>query len=143
MALAADERSLFHVDTRDAVLRAYEYDTETGQPRSPRIVRRFDSGDGVPDGMAADEEGHLWVAMWGGACVIRVEPTSGREVSRVPVPTPLVSSVAFGGADLSDLYITTAGGDDRARLGELAGSVFRHRPGVRGAPRHRSALRVG
>ena len=140
MALSADERVLFHVDTREAVLRAYDYDVERGEPRSPRIVRRFDAEEGKPDGMAADEEGLLWVAMWGGGCVIRVDPTSGREVSRVHVPAPLTSSVAFGGADRSDLYVTTAGGDDRASHGELAGSLFVTRPGVRGAPLHRSDL---
>jgi D-xylonolactonase len=142
-ALGADERTLFPGDTRQAVLRAYDYDIATGEPRSGRVVRRFAAEDGVPDGMAADEEGFLWVAMWGGGCVIRIDPASGREVTRVRVPTSLTSSVAFGGDGLADLYITTAGGDDRARHGELAGSLFAARPGVRGVPRPRSALRPG
>jgi D-xylonolactonase len=140
MVFDPDERVLFHVDTRHAVLRAYDYDLRAGQPGPARVVRRFDAKDGVPDGMAADEEGSLWVAMWGGGCVIRIDPSSGREIDRLRVPTPLTSSVAFGGPDLSDLYITTAGGDERARHGELAGSLFAACVGIRGAPRRRSAL---
>jgi D-xylonolactonase len=140
MALSADERTLFHVDTRERVLCAYDYEVETGEPRSARILHRFDVEEGLPDGMAADEEGMLWVAMWGGGRVIRIDPTTGRPIDRVRVPTPLTSSVAFGGEDLTDLYVTTAGGDDRARHGELAGSLFVTRAAVRGAPRHRSAL---
>jgi D-xylonolactonase len=58
----------------------------------------------------------------------------------VRVPTSLTSSVAFGGADSSDLYITTAGGDDRASHGELAGSLFVTRADVAGASLHRSDL---
>lgn len=142
MSLSADERTLYHVDTRAAVLRAYDYEAGSGEPRSPRVVKRFEAAHGRPDGMAADEEGFLWVAMWGGGCVLRLEPTSGREVDRIRVPTPLTTSVAFGGDDLSDLFVTTAGGDHRAEHGALAGSVFCARPGVRGRPRRRSALEV-
>jgi D-xylonolactonase len=142
MAFSEDGRTLYHVDTRAAVLRAYDYDAATGEPRSPRLVKRFDETDGKPDGMAADEEGFLWIALWGGGCVVRIDPVSGREAQRIRVATPLTSSVAFGGDGLSELYITTAGGDDRAKNGAFAGSVFGARPGVRGRPRWRSALRL-
>lgn len=81
----------------------------------------------------------LWVALWGGGSVVRLD-SRGNEIARLRVPVPQVSSVAFGGADLSELYITTAGGDDRARYGPLAGSLFRARPGVRGLSPNRSAL---
>lgn len=139
MAISRDGRTLFHIDTKAGLLRAYDYDDETGCPRSPRVVARFPSPEGVPDGLAMDEEGTLWVAMWGGGCVLRVE-TTGRIIGKVLVPTPLVSSIAFGGAELTELFITTAGGDDRRQHGPLAGSLFHAAPGVRGLARHRSAL---
>jgi sugar lactone lactonase YvrE len=139
MALSQDDRTLFHVDTRQGLIRAFSYDVEAGIPDSPRVIAEFQESDGVPDGMALDEEGCLWVAMWGGGCVIRLNAI-GERAGELRVPTSQVSSVAFGGRDLSDLYITTAGGDDRARHGALAGSLFVARPGVRGLARHRSAL---
>lgn len=139
MALSDDQRTLFHVDTRAGLLRAYAYDVETGIPREPRVLSAFSPSDGVPDGLACDEEGCLWVAMWGGGSVRRLDRT-GRLIGRITLPTPLVSSVAFGGSDLGDLFITTAGGDNRYRHGPHAGSLFHAAPGVRGAPRHRSAL---
>lgn len=139
MALSHDGRTLFHVDTKAGLVRAFDYDVDTGCPRSPHVITRFPSTEGVPDGLAMDEEGSLWVAMWGGGCVLRVNAT-GRIIGKLVVPTPLVSSVAFGGAELSDLFITTAGGDNRRQHGLLAGSLFHAAPGVRGLERHRSAL---
>ena len=141
MALSDDQHTLYHVDTRARVVRAYPYDEEHGTTGTPRILARFAGTDVVPDGMALDEEGCLWVAMWGGGCVVRLD-ASGERVGTMRVPTPLVSSVAFGGPHLSDLYITTAGRDDRERHGPLAGSLFIARPDVRGVERHRSALRI-
>jgi D-xylonolactonase len=139
MALSQDHHTLYHVDTRARVVRAFRYDEETGIPASPRVVAEFSEGDGVPDGMALDVEGCVWVAMWGGGCVIRLN-AKGERKEELRVPTSQVSSVAFGGPDLSDLYITTAGGDDRARHGARAGCLFVARPGVRGVARHRSVL---
>lgn len=139
MAFSADQRTLYHVDTRARVVRAYAYDGEAGLVSSPTVLAQLEGSEGVPDGMAIDEEGMLWVALWGGGAVVRLD-SRGNEIARLRVPVPQVSSVAFGGADLSELYITTAGGDDRARYGPLAGSLFRARPGVRGLSPNRSAL---
>jgi sugar lactone lactonase YvrE len=62
-------------------------------------------------------------------------------VVAVPVTNP--TSVAFGGADGRDLYITTSLVDvepDRRAAQPLAGAIFRCRPGVSGrpSPRYRS-----
>ena len=139
MALGSDGRTLYHADTRARMVRAWEYDVDIGEIGSSRIVASFTDGDAAPDGMAMDAEGGLWVALWGGGCVVRLDD-AGAISARIDVPTRLTSSVAFGGADLGDLYITTAGGDDRAANGSLAGSLFITRPGIVGLPRHCSAL---
>jgi sugar lactone lactonase YvrE len=69
-----------------------------------------------------DAEGCVWVALWQGSAVRRYTP--GGELDRViELPVPLVTACAFGGADLTDLYVTTA----RVGLTEpraLAGSLF-------------------
>ena len=60
----------------------------------------------------------------------------GVENRRITFPTRKVSSAGFGGVDLDELYVTTAGGDDRV----VEGALFRLRPGVRGLPEFRSRV---
>ncbi|MFC4944312.1 SMP-30/gluconolactonase/LRE family protein [Pseudonocardia sp. GCM10023141] len=86
--------------------------------------------DGTPDGVAIDEEDHVWAAVFGGGCVLRFDP-DGRVVDRVDVPSSLVTNVCFGGADGTDLYVTTGDNTDDPALG---GCVFRLPGVVRGAP---------
>lgn len=82
-----------------------------------------------PDGLAIDAEGYVWVALWGHGEVRRFDPAG--ELDRVlEVPATMVTNVAFGGADLDELFITTA----QAERSPSGGMVFHHRPGVRGLP---------
>ena len=82
MALSADHRTLFHVDTRATLVRACAYEVETGDARDPRVLVQFASSDGVPDGAALDAEGCLWVAMWGGRFCASLESGWPRHGSR-------------------------------------------------------------
>lgn len=97
---------------------------------------RTTPAQGSPDGLTIDSTGHAWVALWGSGRVVRLSP-DGEIVAEVKVPAPHTSSIAFGGADLRDLYITTAREDlDEDELAEfpLSGSVFRWRSEVTGRP---------
>jgi sugar lactone lactonase YvrE len=110
-----------------------------GSARWPSTSRRrlVDLGDaGIwPDGMTVDDAGMLWVAMGRAGAVHRYR-ADGTLDGVVEVPTTNPTSVAFGGADGGDLYITTSWVDCEpgARTGPLAGAVFRCRPGVTGRP---------
>lgn len=78
----------------------------------------------------------LWVAVWGEGRVLRLDP-AGSVVEVVAVPAPHTSSVAFAGAALDILVVTTAReGLTDAQLEEwpLSGRLFTLRPGVRGIP---------
>jgi sugar lactone lactonase YvrE len=82
---------------------------------------------GAPDGMTIDAEGKLWVALWGGNCVARFDPHSGRLLQKIIIPAPNVSSCAFGGENLEMLYITTARAwmsSDKLNEFPLSGGVF-------------------
>ncbi|WP_413754376.1 SMP-30/gluconolactonase/LRE family protein [Streptomyces sp. R-74717] len=99
-----------------------------------RALARFPSGGGEPDGMAIDAKGCLWIALWGGCRLVRLDP-EGHLLSEVPLPVAQPSSCAFGGPDLDVLYVTTA----REGLGlhpvGPAGSVLAVRGlGVQGLP---------
>ncbi|MCU1525657.1 MAG: SMP-30/gluconolactonase/LRE family protein [Microbacteriaceae bacterium] len=92
--------------------------------------------DGIPDGMTIDSEGALWVAFWGGAAVRRLS-LDGAVLSTVELPTPLVSSVGFGGIDLSTLYITTAVQAGEPVGDDGAGFLYRCTPGQIGVAPYR------
>jgi sugar lactone lactonase YvrE len=81
--------------------------------------------------MTVDEEGHLWIARWGGSCIERIAP-DGSVGDRIVLPVTRVTSCTFGGGDLGDLYVTTARRDADPVREPLAGGLFRCRPGVRG-----------
>jgi D-xylonolactonase len=87
----------------------------------------------VPDGLTVDAEGFVWSARWDGGALYRY--TSEGSIDRsIPFPARKVSSVTFGGVELTEAYVTTAGGDNKPVEGAGAGALFRFRPGVRGQP---------
>ena len=101
--------------------------------------------DGLADGLAVDAAGGLWLACFGGGTVRHYAPDGDlRDV--VDVGVEAVTSCAFGGPDLGDLYVTTATVgvvNERVAVGvepsPLGGALLRMRPGVRGCRPHRFA----
>jgi len=139
MGFTPDRRRFYHTDTRRREIRIFDYAPQSGEIANPRPFARVPEGDGSPDGLTVDGAGCVWSARWGGHCVVRYAP-DGAELMRVDFPVLKVSSVAFGGEAYEDLYITTAGGDDREKNGPAAGALFRIRPGVAGMPEFSSRI---
>jgi sugar lactone lactonase YvrE len=92
--------------------------------------RRHFPAEGLPDGLAVDAEGFVWVAMARAGRVRRFSP-DGEVVDELDPPSNFVTSVVFGGPDLQDLYIVTA---DNTEDAERGGTVFRTRVDVAGQP---------
>lgn len=131
-----DDRVMYHIDSLDQGVDAYDFDSETGQITNRRRLIDIDRADGTPDGMTVDGQGFLWVALWNGWSVRRYGPDGALDRD-LALPASQVSCCAFGGPDLRDLYITTAARGLSARELEeqpSAGGVFRHQPGVSGLP---------
>ncbi|MEO1236557.1 MAG: SMP-30/gluconolactonase/LRE family protein [Planctomycetota bacterium] len=142
MGFTADLNTFFFIDTFSMNVYAYGYDRATGAIVDRRVHIDTRGVPGKPDGMAIDADGCFWVARWGGSCVVRFDP-DGQEMSRLPLPTPNVTSVAFAGPDLSTMYITTAGCNDPETFGREAGALFAVEiDGVRGVPEYRSRFRL-
>jgi sugar lactone lactonase YvrE len=137
LAWTSDRRTMYYIDSLAWSVDAFDFDDAAGIVSGRRQVLEFPRTGGVPDGMAIDEQGCLWVAFYGDGCVRRYDPASGATLLQVDLPTPHITSCAFGGPDLGELYITSArqGLDDagRARY-PAAGGLFRFGPGVRGTP---------
>jgi len=132
-----DDRVFYFIDTPTFTVMAYDYDPARGSIRNPRPVVRVPEEMGFPDGMTSDTDGRLWIALWGGARVTCWDPLTGQLLESHPIPALNVSSCIFGGADLRDLYITTAReGMTAAQLEEypLTGGLFRLRTVATGLP---------
>ena len=92
--------------------------------------------------MTTDAAGRIWIAHWGAACVTCRDPVDARELLRVTLPASQITNLAFGGAALDTLYVTSARVDlDASRLREepRAGGLFAVRTDARGVPAHRFA----
>jgi sugar lactone lactonase YvrE len=129
-----DGNTMYYVDTGRRAIDRMDFDQASGTVRNRRTLVAVPPSGGLPDGLTVDSEGYLWVALWGGACVRRYAP-DGTLDRVVGLPVAQVTSMAFGGAELDELFITTASEGLSASEREaqpLAGSVFRHRPGVTG-----------
>ena len=136
-----DRRGMYYTDTTDNTIYLYDYDVGSGAISNRHVFAKVPDGEGYPDGMTVDAEGNVWSARWDGNCAVRYTP-DGTLVERVEFPAKKVSSVAFGGPDWGERYVTTAGGDKRETEGDGAGAVFRLRPKVGGIPEFRSRVAV-
>jgi sugar lactone lactonase YvrE len=133
-----DGTTCYFIDSGEvpARIRAFAFDASTGTLGPSRDLVVVERDDGIPDGLVVDEAGCIWVALWGGGAVRRYAP-SGELLQSLAFPVSQPSCPGFGGADLQDLYVTSAWEDmgEAARAAEpFAGHVFMLRPGVRGAP---------
>ncbi|MCJ1676096.1 SMP-30/gluconolactonase/LRE family protein [Streptomyces sp. APSN-46.1] len=129
-----DGRQLYYADSPTGRVDVFDYDAETGTLGDRRPFAVLPRG--VPDGLAVDAGGRVWVAVWGGG-EVRAYMPDGTLHARVEVPASHVTSCAFAGPDLDVLVITTAtqGLDEERRRAEPdAGRLFVCRPGVTGLP---------
>ncbi len=101
-----DGRLMYYVDTPTRRIDVFDV-TGDGRVAHRRPLAEVEDGAGFPDGLCVDAEGCVWVALWDGGAVRRYTPSG--ELDRViTLPVPRVTACAFGGPDLTDLYLTTA-----------------------------------
>ena len=124
---------MYHTDSARRTIFAFDLD-ERGDPIGKRVFLKFADGHGYPDGMTVDAEDALWVAFWDGWCLRRYDPDAIL-LTEIAMPVARPTSVAFGGAALDILFVTSArvGLDSGALATQpLAGSLFAFRPGPTG-----------
>ena len=136
IAWSPDYKTMYFIDTPTKDVKAFDYDVETGQIANPRVIIHFSDTFGFPDGMTSDTDGNLWIAMWGGARVCQWSP-NGALLEQFGVPALQVTSCAFGGPDMDELFITSARiGMDAPSLRKYpqSGGIFRMKTNVKGMP---------
>ena len=107
LGFSPDSRTLYFADSIKRAIYAYSYDSLQGQVGGRRIFVQLDSSSGLPDGLTVDAQGYVWSAEWYGGCIRRYDP-DGKVERSIPLPAKQISSLAFGGPDLTDIFITSA-----------------------------------
>jgi sugar lactone lactonase YvrE len=140
-AFSPDGKTMYRAQTETRQIFAYEYDTATGTPSNMRLFATVPREYGMPDGATIDSEGAYWVALsappgtrpYGG--VMRFTP-DGKLDLYIEIPIPFVTMPAFGGPDMSTLYLTTAALAAFMPSGvpDHAGSIFAVETPFRGVP---------
>lgn len=127
LAWSPDGGVMYHVDTRRHSVTARDYDPASGRVGVPSVL--IDVRDGLPDGLAIDRDGDLWLAVWGEAQIRRFGPDGAL---RGPLHTGVerTSNCAFAGPNLDLLVVTSAGSG--AAPGALDGRLLARRGPVTG-----------
>ncbi|GHH84144.1 calcium-binding protein [Streptomyces sulfonofaciens] len=102
-----DGRLMYYIDTPTRRIDVFDVADGGARVTGRRELATVEEGAGFPDGLTVDAEGCVWVALWDGAAVRRYTP-AGRLDRVVELPVRRPTAAAFGGAGLTDLYITTA-----------------------------------
>ena len=141
MGLTPDHKHFYYTDSEAYEIYIFDYDEATGEISNKTLFVKNGPESGMPDGMTVDADGHVWSAHWDGKVLIEYSP-GGEELRRIEFPAKKVSSVIFGGDDYTDMYVTTAGGDNKPSEGAGAGALFRLRGVAKGVPEYPSRIKV-
>jgi sugar lactone lactonase YvrE len=106
-AFSPDGRRAYFTDSYAYEIWRYDIDPATGEVGPRQSFAKVPQEDGYPDGMTVDAEGFLWNAHWAGWRITRYDP-DGRIDRVLKVPVPMPTAIAFGGADMKRLFITSA-----------------------------------
>ena len=135
LVFSPDQKHMYHIDSGTQKLDSYAYDSDNLTITWEKTLIEFSITDGGPDGMTMDEEGMLWIAEWGGSCVSRWNPETGKQIGSIEVPVPQPSACIFGGNNMEQLFITSARQNlspESLQKYPDSGNVFVATPGVKG-----------
>jgi sugar lactone lactonase YvrE len=150
LAFSPDANTMYFTDSAARRIYAYDYLRSTGDLRNRRILVQVQDEEGLPDGLTVDAEGFLWSAQWYGSCVVRYDP-DGKVERRITIPAKQVSSIAFGGPDLTDIFITSAAKSWPSPLmprsydplsGNIGGQLYRMNIGLKGKPDYKARIKI-
>jgi sugar lactone lactonase YvrE len=150
IGFSPDATQLYFTDSAARIIYRYDYDVQSGAARNRSVLVRVPLDQGIPDGLAVDAEGFLWSAQWYGGCVVRYDP-EGKVERRVITPAKQTSSLAFGGPNLDELFITSAAQHFPSPLvppnydpgwGCIGGPLYRLKAGIQGKPQFKARMPV-
>jgi len=117
---SADGKNVYYIDTPRREVLAFDYaDGHLSNLRTAVVTGHIDAS---PDGMTIDADGNLWIVFCHGGCVSCFDPHNGNELHRIALPCLETTACAFGGPDLTDLFVTT--GVHKTAKEKHAGRLF-------------------
>jgi D-xylonolactonase len=140
LGLSLDGSILYFADSTARIIYSYQVDSATGNLSNRRNFVRLPDDEGMPDGVTVDSEGFIWNAQWYGGQVVRYDP-DGKVERRIQLPAAQLASLIFGGPEMNELYITSAGEDWQSpfmppgydpRGVTLGGALYRIRTDIQG-----------
>ena len=134
MGWSPDNSLFYYIDSPTREVSVYDFDLSTGSINNKRRFIGFSEEDGFPDGMTIDNEGRLWIAFWGGSKIMCVNPDSKAIEEVVSFPVSKITSCAFGGEKMDQLFITSAKVQVNEKDEPMAGKTFVVSLGVKGLP---------
>lgn len=97
---------IYFADSMDRTIRSYRYGASTEPLEEPSIYLDTNPYGSAPDGATVDSEGYLWVALIQASKIGRFDP-EGRLDRLIDAPVDMPSCLAFGGGDMSTLYLSS------------------------------------
>jgi len=140
MGFTTDGKQMDFTDSGAREIYRFDYDRATGDLTHQQVFASTQP-PGVPDGMVVDSAGDVWSAQWDGHGIEHYT-ASGEHVGKLDFPAGQITSLTYGGADMKDVYVTSAGGNERDKHGPHAGCLFHYRAEVAGQPEHPSKFTV-
>lgn len=140
MGFSPDYKKFYWTDSTARRIDQFDYDQSTGALSNRSIFVEVPVEEGVPDGLEVDVDGNIWSARWDGFSVRRYD-SQGRQLQpSISLPVAKVTSICFGGEELNELYITSAGGAKDSAT--LDGALFHTQVDVPGSVSFRSKIRL-
>ncbi len=113
---------------------AFDVDAHSSVLRNRRVFAQISAAEGLPDGLTVDAEGCLWCAHYGAGRLTRYAP-DGTVRMVIDLPCPIVTSMSFGGPDMTTLFVTTGWSPGIARAEDEpgpGGALFAIDTGIKG-----------
>jgi sugar lactone lactonase YvrE len=139
LGFSPDGRKMYLSDSHPKAQKiwSFNFDALTGLPTDRELFVDMTDMPGRPDGAAVDALGRYWICANDGASVYCFDH-KGELVQFLPVPFPKPAMCAFGGEDLSTLYVTSIVPADKSLdTNGLSGCVVSLQPNVQGMPEPR------
>ncbi|RPE71366.1 sugar lactone lactonase YvrE [Pacificibacter maritimus] len=107
ICFAPDGQQAYFTDTAKGRILRQALDLDGWPKGDPVVFIDLSDQDFGPDGAVVDAQGNFWNAQWGAGRVACYSP-DGTFREAIQLPTTQVTCPAFGGDDLTTLFVTTA-----------------------------------
>ncbi|RYZ48122.1 MAG: hypothetical protein EOP49_19470 [Sphingobacteriales bacterium] len=135
---------MYFIDTVSRCVKSFLFNLANGSIEFEKDAITIPASLGMPDGMTIDEEGMLWIALYGGFSVGRWNPINGKLVDLIKLPVPKITNCCFAGDNLDQLVVTSAkenlSPEELAKYPESGNLFVIQHPGAKGVRPYAPAL---